>query len=93
MSYRWLWVIGLVLPMAAHAASPIAPAAPRVVSYDELETQVGKSIQIKTNLRTQRKGVLKRFNRAVLIIEDRSRGFAMNVEIPRSTVVEVTLLD
>ena len=82
-------------PAAVAAAKP-APAVdtgPRVVAYDTLETQVGKRIQIKTNLRTQRQGVLKRFNRAVLVVEDRSRGFAMDVEIPRQTITEVTLLD
>jgi hypothetical protein len=64
-----------------------------VVPYDELEAQVGKSVAIKTNLRTTRKGTLKRFNRAGLVIEDTSRGFAMNIDIPRSTVVEVTVLN
>ena len=82
-------------PVAAAAKTLPAPvpSGPRVVTYDELESQVGKRIQIKTNLRTQRNGVLKRFNRAVLIIEDRSRGFVMDVEIPRQTVTQVTLLD
>lgn len=77
---------------AAATTSP-APVAtgPKVVAYDELESQVGKQIQIRTNLRTQRSGILKRFNRAVLVIEDRSRGFAMDVEIPRQTVVEVSV--
>lgn len=80
-------------PAPAAAQSVAAPTVPRVVAYDELEAQVGKQIRVKTNLRTQRTGMLKRFNRAVLIIEDRSRGFAMDVEIPRPTVVEVTLID
>lgn len=80
-------------PIAKAVATPVAPTVPRVVAYDELEAQVGKQIRIKTNLRTQRTGILKRYNRAVLIIEDRSRGFAMDVEMPRPTVVEVTLLN
>jgi hypothetical protein len=80
-------------PVAKPLAAPVVPSVPRVVAYDELEAQVGKQIRIRTNLRTQRTGILKRYNRAVLIIEDRSRGFAMDVEIPRPTVVEVTLLD
>ena len=78
---------------AAPKPAPVVPSGPRVVAYDELETQVGKSIAIKTNLRTTRKGTLKRFNRAGLVIEDMSRGFAMSIDIPRSTVVEVTVLN
>jgi hypothetical protein len=70
---------------------PLTASIPRVVPYEELERHVGKFIIIKTNLRTQRKGVLKRFNRAGLQIEDTSRGFAMNIDIPRSTVAEVSV--
>lgn len=83
-------------PTQAVVAKPVpavVPAGPRKVAYEELEGQIGKSIVIKTNLRTTRKGTLKRFNRAGLVIEDMSRGFAMNIDIPRSTVVEVTVVN
>lgn len=86
-------VVAATTTAAAAKPAPAVETGPRVVTYDALEAQVGKRIQIKTNLRTQRQGVLKRFNRAVLVIEDRSRGFAMDVEIPRQTITEVTLLD
>ena len=73
------------------AALPVKPVGPMVVPFDQLETHVGKMVSIKTNLRTTRKGMLKRFNRAGIVIEDTSRGFAMSIDIPRSTVVEVTV--
>lgn len=75
------------------AFDPLHAAGPRVVAFDELERYVGKPIQIKTNMRTTRKGTLKRFNRAGLIIADVSRGFSMDIDIPRSTVVEVQVKD
>ncbi|MBK7146794.1 MAG: hypothetical protein IPH76_16900 [Xanthomonadales bacterium] len=78
---------------AQAAFDPLHAAGPRVVAFDELEQYVGKAIQIKTNMRTTRKGTLKRFNRAGLIIADVSRGFSMDIDIPRSTVVEVQVKD
>ncbi|MBK6728476.1 MAG: hypothetical protein IPG63_14780 [Xanthomonadales bacterium] len=78
---------------AQAAFDPLHAAGPRVVAFDELEQYVGKAIQIKTNMRTTRKGTLKRFNRAGLIIADVSRGFSMEIDIPRSTVVEVQVKD
>lgn len=75
------------------APEPVVPKGPQIVPYDELETQVGKSIVVRTNLHTTRKGTLKRFNRAVLVIQDMSRGFAMDIEIPRSTVAEVKVMN
>jgi hypothetical protein len=85
--------VSLSPSVAVKPAAAAIPRAPQMVGFDELEAHVGKMVLIKTNLRTQRKGVIKRFNRAVLIIEDRSRGVAMDVEIPRSTVVEAALLE
>ncbi len=81
-------VVAAVPPVAA---LPVKPVGPMVVPFDQLETHVGKIVSIKTNLRTTRKGMLKRFNRAGIVIEDTSRGFAMSIDIPRSTVVEVTV--
>lgn len=78
---------------AQAAFDPLHAAGPRVVAFDELEQYVGKAIQIKTNMRTTRKGTLKRFNRAGLIIADVSRGFSMDIDIPRSTVLEVQVKD
>ena len=75
------------------AAAAAAPSGPRVVPYEALEGQVGKSIVIKTNMRTTRRGTLKRFNRAGLLLTDTSRGFAMDIDIPRSTVKEVTVVN
>lgn len=81
----------VVAAVAPVAALPVKPVGPMVVPFDQLEAHVGKMVSIKTNLRTTRKGVLKRFNRAGIVIEDTSRGFAMSIDIPRSTVVEVTV--
>lgn len=78
---------------AQPAFDPLHAAGPRVVAFDELEKYVGKPIQIRTNMHTTRKGTLKRFNRAGLIIADVSRGFSMDIDIPRSTVVEVQVKD
>lgn len=84
-------------PTAAAAAKPafdpLHPAGPRVIAFDELENYVGKSVVIRTSMRTTRKGTLKRFNRAGLVIEDVSRGFSMDIDIPRSTVAEVQVRD
>ncbi len=84
-------VVAPVAAAAPAAALPVKPVGPTVVPFDQLETHVGKMVSIKTNLRTTRKGILKRFNRAGIVIEDTSRGFAMSIDIPRSTVVEVTV--
>ena len=85
------------VPAAATAPATAVPApkpsGPQTVSFDELEQHVGKQISITTNLRTTRKGTLKRFNRAGIVIEDSSRGAAMNIDIPRSTVVSVQVLN
>ncbi len=83
----------MVVTPAPEPAAPVVPKGPQIVPYDELETQVGKSIVVRTNLHTTRKGTLKRFNRAVLVIQDMSRGFAMDIEIPRSTVAEVKVMN
>ncbi len=81
-----------VAPAAAAKPEAAAPKGPHVVPFEALENHVGKSVVIKTNMRTTRSGVLKRFNRAGLLIVDKSRGFAMEIDIPRSTVKEVTVV-
>ena len=83
----------MVVTPTPEPAAPVVLAGPRVVSFVDVEAEVGKTITVKTHLHTTRKGTLKRFNRAVLVIQDMSRGFAMDIEIPRDTVAEVTVLN
>ena len=73
----------------AGAIATIDKPVIETVAYEDLVYVVGEKIIIKTNLRTTRVGVLKRFLNTSLRVEVNERGRKFDIDIPRSTIAEV----
>lgn len=73
----------------AGAIATINKPVIETVAYEDLTYLVGEKIIIKTNLRTTRIGVLRRFLNTSLRIEVEERGRKFDIDIPRTSISEV----
>ncbi|PIV35089.1 MAG: hypothetical protein COS34_03645 [Lysobacterales bacterium CG02_land_8_20_14_3_00_62_12] len=72
-------------------ATPETPVI-ETVNYEDLAYVVGEKIIIKTNLKSTRQGVLKRYFTTSLKLLAEERGRVMEMDIPRASVNEVQVV-